>query len=343
MYTYDDSDTPDPDLTKFSIDHDRAYIIPVLKEILEINPRVTVMASPWSAPAWMKTSDYLTFGSLLPQYESAYANYLVKFLQAYRDEGIAIPFITVANEPEFEPVFYPGMKMTADQQTRLLRDDLAPALAAARLNTKVLVYDHNWNDTTFPLQVLSDPGAAAISAGVAFHCYAGSQQAAQDAVHAAIPSSKVIWETECSGGEWQGTRQQAFNDEASLVVNGSEHWSNATLLWNLALDPDNGPHFNGCATCRGMLTINGNTWQPEVDRDVLAQIGRWVPVGSVRVKSADTGTGLTSTAYRAKNGRVILLLHNQGAARTAAVTQGRARFTVDLPAGSLTTLRWAAS
>ena len=279
----DDTPEPDPDLTHFSIERDQAEIIPVLREILEITPDLEIIASPWSAPGWMKDSGSYLFGTLRPEYEPAYAAYLARFVESYHAEGIPVGWLTVQNEPAAIQFTYPSMMMDAAQQARFVRDHLGPALADAGLGTRVLVWDHNWCDARppggcvgsgpaqFPLEVLAVTDGVPPVAGTAFHCYGGDQAAANEAVHAAWPGLQ-IWQTECSGGTWQGSRDAAFGQTVRLVLDGWNHWASARPLWNLALDPSHGPHLGGCDTCRGVVTVDPvtATWSAEPDLDVLA-------------------------------------------------------------------------
>ncbi|HMQ25104.1 MAG TPA: hypothetical protein PKA98_03885, partial [Acidimicrobiales bacterium] len=189
-----DSPVPDAALTTFSIDRDRRWVIPVLREILTINPGIEIVASPWSAPAWMKNTRTLTWGELEEAYEGVYARYLVRFLEAYRAEGVDIGWLTVQNEPAVISTSTPSMVMTAHQQARILRDHLGPALVASGLPTRVLAWDHNWCDarppggcvgngsSPFPFEVIDRTGGGHPLGGTAFHCYGGDQAAANDAV-----------------------------------------------------------------------------------------------------------------------------------------------------------------
>lgn len=353
----DDSSTPDPDLTHFSIARDRAAVIPVLKEILAINPSIELVASPWSAPGWMKDSgNYLT-GRLLPQYEGAYARYLVKYLEAYRAEGIDIQRLTVQNEPLSIQVTYPSMIMEAPQQIRFLEQSLRPELAHSDLDTRVLVYDHNWCNVElpggcvgsgppqYPLSVLAAlPGTYPV-AGTALHCYGGDQIQANEAVHAAAPDLE-LWQTECSGGTWQGSRTDAFTSTVHLLLNDWNHWANASILWNLALDPAGGPHLGGCNGCRGVVTVDSTagTWTPEIERDVLATMSRFGPRGSgVLATTVTSSTGVEATAVCSPDRRAAAIVWNPGAATTASVRFGSLDVSVPLAAGSFVAVRAPAS
>ena len=147
----------DPTLADFSIAHDQAYILPVLQQALSINPDITIMATPWSPPGWMKTSGSMVGGTLNSGDYQVFADYLVKFIQAYDAAGVPISLISPQNEPEYSPSNYPGSTFTSTQEAGFIADDLGPAMQAAGLKTGILAYDHNWNDPSFPQTVLGDP------------------------------------------------------------------------------------------------------------------------------------------------------------------------------------------
>src|SRR5258708_23637694 len=192
----------DPNLTHFSIKHDEAYIIPVLKQALQVNPNIKIMATPWSPPGWMKSTDSMEGGVLNADAYAPYANYFVKFIQAYQAQGIPVYAVTVQNEPLYQPVGYPGMSMPADQEANFIANYLAPAFAQNHITTKILGYDHNWDVPSYPTTLLSNASTNAALAGTAWHFYAGAVEA-QTQVQNAYPG-KDTYETECAGGQWEG-------------------------------------------------------------------------------------------------------------------------------------------
>lgn len=345
-----DSETPDPDLNAFSIERDELWVIPVLREILAIHPNLEIIASPWSAPAWMKAPRSYMFGVLRREYEPAYARYLVRFVESYRSAGIPVRWLTVQNEPAAIQLDYPSMVMTAAQQARLVRDHLGPRLSEAQLPTRVLAWDHNWCDekpgigcrdsgpALFPLDVLAEVEGAAPFAGTAFHCYRGDQATAYETMHAVWPGLQ-IWQTECSGGEWQN---DPLADTARLVLTGWNHWANASMLWNLALDPTNGPHLGGCGTCRGVVTVDpeSGTWIPEVDRDVLATIARYGPKHSLVLETDVTqDAGILAAGVCSPSRRPAAIVLNAADATTATIRFGDLDLPIELRARSLTAVR----
>jgi glucosylceramidase len=343
-YSYDDVAAGEKDfkLEKFSIEHDRAYIIPLLKQALARNPNLKIVASPWSPPGWMKTSQSMIFGALLPEAYPAFANYFVKFIQAYEAEGIPIYAITMQNEPLNIPGNYPGMGMTAVEQAAFLRDHLGPALKAARLKTKVFVFDHNWDLIAYPISVLSDSKAAAFAAGTATHCY-GGVPTAQDELHSRFPE-KEIWMTECSGGEWQ--KGNLLEQQIRLIITSTRSWAQTVVLWNLALDQNHEPFLGGCTTCRGVVTVNHASSPaqvlPTVDFTALGHIGKFVKPGARRIESNSFGQGsLEDVAFQNRDGSIVLLVLNGSGASLPFNIAWKGEFaSYRLSPGAVATFVW---
>jgi glucosylceramidase len=343
-YSYDDlsAGQSDPELKHFSIQHDATYILPSVREAIAINPQIKVIGTPWSAPGWMKTSDAMVGGSLKDSAYASYAQYFVKFIQSYEAAGVPIYGITMQNEPLFTPKDYPGMDFPAEAQRKFLRDHLGPALAAANLHPKVMVYDHNWDHSEYPTTILNDPAAAKYTAGIAWHCY-GGDVAAQSTVHDRFPD-KETWETECSGGTWQKGNLLAVT--ARLIIESTRNWAKSVVLWNMALDQKNGPNTGGCDTCRGVVTLDTSKSPAiatkTVDYFALGQASKFVRPGAVRIASNSFGdTSLQDVAFQNTDGSIALMvLNNEATPRTFAVANLGESFTYTLPAGSLATFTW---
>lgn len=338
-YTY--ADQRAEDLSSFSIAHDEVYILPVLQAALTRNPGLQIMASPWSAPAWMKTNASLNGGELLPEYFSTFANYHVQFIQAYQAAGVPIKAITPQNEPQHRSDSYPTMFMTANDQLTFIRDYLGPALDAAGLDTQVMILDHNWNLTKYALDILSDPIARQYIAGTAFHCYEGDV-AQQALVQIAYPD-KGIWFTECSGGGWSTD----FGDNVSwnmqnLVIGNFRNWGRSLLLWNLALDQDSGPQNGGCADCRGVVTIDTETGAVTYNEEyyTLGHLSKFVDPGARRIESTafELG-GPQNVAFLNPDGTLTLVVHATQAA-VFRVQIGDQAFSYELPAQGTVTFKW---
>jgi glucosylceramidase len=348
LFSYDDmpAGQSDPTLANFSIAHDQAYILPVLKQALSINPSITIMATPWSPPGWMKTSDSMIGGTLNSGDYQVLADYLTKFVQAYDAAGVPIALITPQNEPEYSPSNYPGSTLTASQEASLIGDNLGPDLRKAGLSTKIIAYDHNWNDTTFPETVLGDPTAGPYTAGVAWHCYAGDPSA-QTTVHDAYPNKDTYF-TECSGSQ-SSNPANTFSDSLdwqteNLIIGATRNWAKTVTTWNMALDPSGGPSMN-CTTCTAAVTVDNSAGTATYNAEyyVLGQASKFVKPGAVRIGSNTFGSGnLEDVAFQNPDGSDALIALNADTsnAHTFNVDENGQYFTYTLPAGAVATFTW---
>jgi glucosylceramidase len=368
-YTYDDVPAGRTDfaLRHFSIAHDEAQILPLLRRARQLNPRLSVMATPWSPPAWMKTSGSLIGGRLIddPRIYDAYARYLVKFVRAYAAAGVPIDFLSVQNEPQNRnPSGYPGTDMPVRQEAAVIAA-LGPKLRAASPRTRILGYDHNWSthpadvestppgedpETDYPYRLLRT-GAAKWIAGTAYHCYSGDPSA-MTVLHEAFPH-KGIWFTECSGSHGpDDPPEQVFRDTLvwharNVIIGTTRNWAKSVVNWNIALDSTGGPHLGGCDTCTGLLTVRPDR---SVSRDAeyftIGHAAKFVRPGAVRIGSTSFGTTgwngqIMDVAFRNPDGSTALIVHNQNDdPRSFAVRAGDRQFEYTLPGGALATFTW---
>ncbi len=345
-YTYDDmpAGQVDPDLAHFSIEHDKAYIIPVLQAALKINPELKIIASPWSAPAWMKSSDSLLNGTLQKQYYEAYASYYVKFIQAYQAENIPVYAITPQNEPHYEPNSYPGMRLDSGDEAEFIKNHLGPAFAAAGIKTKILIWDHNWNEWKYPIEVLDDQQAKAYIGGSAFHCYAGIVLG-QQLVHEAHPDMDIYF-TECSSGAWIPTVGEGMKrDMKDLVIGATRNWAKTVIMWNLALDTSYGPHNGGCGNCYGFVTVDPKSesgFTFNYDYYAIGHASKFVFPGAYRIASSSFQfQNLESVAFKNPDGSKVLIVSNNSSTDKAfTVNFGDQAFSYALPSGSTATFTW---
>ncbi|WP_036708453.1 glycoside hydrolase family 30 protein [Paenibacillus pinihumi] len=343
IYSYNDlpEGQEDFELKQFSIDHDRDYIIPAVLEALSINPDIKVMASPWSAPGWMKTTGQMIKGKLRPECYSVYAQYFVKFVQAYEEAGIPIYAVSVQNEPGYEPKEYPGMLVSPSEEAEFIGKHLGPAFEKAGIKAKILCYDHNWDVPLHPLTVLSDPGASRYTAGVAWHVYGGEHEA-MSRVHEAFPD-KGVWFTEASGGSWIPPFRTAFLDQMKHVIRTTRNWSKSVVWWNIALDERNGPTVLSNSTCRGLVQINQQTKavKYELDYYTMGHISKFVKQGAHRIDSTMVRDQLESTAFRNPDGSTVLILSNRtDEERVIEINTGKGYTTYTLPGEAAVTLYW---
>ncbi|RSK33213.1 glycoside hydrolase family 30 protein [Hymenobacter metallilatus] len=337
VFTYDDAG-PDPTLANFSLAPDRRHLIPVLKEILAINPTIKILGSPWTAPLWMKTNNNSVGGSLRPEYYDAYARYFVKYIQGMKAEGITIDAVTLQNEPLYGGN-NPSMLMTAAEQANFIRDNVGPALRAAGLTTKIILYDHNLDVPEYPLSVLRDPLASQYVDGSAFHLYGGSIST-MSTVRNAFPGKNVYFTEMWTGGPGNFNADFKWHMD-NLIIGATRNWSRNVLEWNLAADQNYGPHTpGGCTTCLGAITINGNTVTRNSAYYTVAHAAKFVRPGSVRINTNVPGN-LQNVAFKNPDGRKVLLVLNTGSTSQTFDIQYRGKaVTTTLDAGSAGTYVW---
>ncbi|WP_051451878.1 glycoside hydrolase family 30 protein [Actinospica robiniae] len=382
-YTYDDmpSGQTDFELAHFSIQHDEAEILPLLRRARAINGDLRVIGTPWSAPAWMKTSGSLVGGELIdaPRYYEAYARYLTAFVEAYGDAGVPIYALTPQNEPQNRNPDVPGMHLGVEQARKLIQALGRRLRSAGRGHVRVIGYDHNWamhpddlaavpsgepTERDYPEALLADPETAQWIAGTAFHCYFGGAEA-QSALKNRFPFKDVYF-TECSGSRGSADSDaKAFSDTLrwharNVVIGATRNWARTVVTWNLALDPSGGPHANGYTDFSGLVTVEDDgRITPNAEYYALAHLSRFVRPGALCVSSETVETAETvesaedgsedvlSVAFRnpGPGGCLVVLVHNQGERErdVEVAATGAGSVVVTLPAGSLVTLELPAA
>lgn len=344
-YTLDDVPAGQTDypLAKFSIDPMRSDVMPMVKSALAVNPKLRVMASPWSAPGWMKSNDSLIQGTLRPEAYGAFSQYLGKFADAMEAEGLPLFALTVQNEPHFEPKDYPGMRVESAARAKFIGEYLGPLLVKRPTPVRILDWDHNWDEPQAPLQVLADPKARSYVAGVAWHCYAGDVSA-QAVVHAAYPDKETYF-TECSGGDWKPDWRETLPwYMRNLIIGTTRGWAKGVLLWNIALDENHGPHSGGCTDCRGVVTINSKTGEVTRNFDyyALAHASRFVRQGARRIESTTGVDSLETVAFQNSDDNSVALIVLNSAANSCrfSVSFGGKSFEHTMPGASVATFVW---
>jgi glucosylceramidase len=338
-FTYWDLEpgTVDHDLARFNLAVCDPEVVPVMQQILRINPTVKIIASPWTAPPWMKSNDSFIAGSLKPECYAAYARYFVKYVEVMRGNGIHVSAVTPQNEPH-NPKNEPSMVMTATEQAEFIKGHLGPALRKGAPETEILCWDHNCDEPDYPLAVLGDAGARAYIGGVAWHLYNGSPEA-MSKVWAHYPEKKVYF-TE----QWVSSHDDFMGalrwHTKNVIIGTLRNWSRTALEWNLASDPEFALHTpNGAVGALGGVTI-GDTIKRNPGYYLMAHAARFIRPGSVRVHSSEVDP-LPNVACLTPDSRMVMVVMNDadGAKRFRVQHQG-AWATLELGAGEVATLRW---
>jgi glucosylceramidase len=346
-YTFDESDQPDPELKKFSIDHDKAYILPVLRDARKVNPELFLFSSPWSPPGWMKSGGSMLGGAMRKHSYEPYAQYFLKFLEAYKAEGVPIDAVTVQNEVDADQDGrMPACLWGQEYEVEFVKSYLGPLLRKAGSPTKIWVLDHNYNLWGRAVDELSDPDAYEYIDGIAWHGYAGDVTA-MTRVHDAFPRKNAYW-TEGGPDITAPDYQTDFTQWAETFNGIFQNWARSITAWNIALDEKGKPNI-GPFSCGGVITIDNATHK--ITRSgqywAIAHYSRHVRRGARVIATNGVGTDAPNTAsvshvgFRNPDGSLVVVLANRGAEKRVQLVMGSSALEVDLPADSVHTLQWA--
>lgn len=338
---------------------DTQYVIPILKEILAINPDLKIMGTPWTAPRWMKVNNLTdlkpfnswTSGQLNPKYYADYGEYFVKWIKAMADNGIEIYSVTPQNEP-LNRGNSASMYMGWEEERDFVKNGLGPALKKAGLDTKVYAFDHNYNydnipsEQSYPTKIYGDPEVKEYLAGAAFHNYGGNKDELT-VVHNATPGMDLVF-TETSIGTWNdgknlGTR--LIDDMEQVALGTVNRWCKGVIVWNLMLDEERGPNRpGGCQTCFGAVDINRD--YTKLTRNshyyIIAHMSSVVQPDAVRIGTKGfTTNGLTYTAFKNPDSSYAVVMSNAKSEDIRlTLDDGTNHFSVTVPARSAVSLTW---
>lgn len=334
VFSYDDlpAGETDPELKKFSLAENQKALIPVLKKILKIDPKIKILGSPWSAPAWMKTNDSTEGGHLKQEYYHTYAQYFIKYIKGMAANGIRIDAITIQNEP-LNANNNPSMVMTAEEQDNFIKNDLGPAFKAAGIKTKIILYDHNADRPDYPLTILKDPKASIYVDGSAFHLYGGKIEALSE-VHNAYPDKNLYFTEEWVGAPGNLKKDMKFHIK-DIIIGATRNWCKNVIEWNLAADPHQQPHTpGGCTECLGAVTLNGDQVTRNPAYYIVAHAAKFVRPGSTRIES-NYLNDLPNVAFLTPSGQIVLIVYNDTAtAKKFVIRSGKRLLKSSLNSGA---------
>jgi glucosylceramidase len=346
VYSFDDSTEPDPELKKFSIDHDKKYILPMLREARKANPDLFLFSSPWSPPAWMKPNNSMLGGAMRKTSFAPYAQYFVKFLEGYKAEGVAIDAVTVQNETDAEQEGnMPACLWAQEQEMDFVKNHLGPALRKTGASTKIWVLDHNYSLWGRAIDELSDSGVYEYVDGIAWHGYVG-EHSAMTRVHAAFPQKNAYW-TEGGPDINQPDYETDYTKWAEAFNGILNNWARSITSWNIALDEKGKPNI-GPFSCGGLVTVEDGSHK--VTRSgqywAFAHYSKHVKVGA-HVFASDglgydgAGGSVSHAAFHNPGGSKVVTLANTGEQRRVQLVLGAKMLEIDVPADSVHTLEWA--
>ena len=339
VYSFDEGD-PDPDLSRFSIDHDRAYILPILREARAANPDLFLLASPWSPPGWMKPNNSMLGGCMHRSSMAVYANYFVKFLQGYESEGVPINSVTSQNEVDTEQDGrMPACCWPQEYEISFVREHLGPALRKNSMQTRIWLLDHNYDLWGRAICCLDSPGLTEFCNAVAWHGYVGAPDMMAK-VHQAHPTTEMYW---TEGGP-DLTAKDYLTDWCKwgeTFTGILRNWCRCIIGWNLALDENGKPNV-GPFSCGGTVTIN--TQSKAITRSghfwAMSHFSRSVRRGARRFESARGPAKVFHVAFENKDGEHTLIVTNPGPSKKIEIVASGASADVPLAENSITTLAW---
>jgi len=340
-YSFDDAPTPDPELKSFSIEHDRSYILPTLREASRTNPELFLFSTPWSPPAWMKAGGSLLGGSMRKQFFPSYAQYFVRFLEAYRDEGVTIRAVTTQNEVDTDQDGrMPAALWGQEYEAGFIKECLGPALHAAKLDTRIWLLDHNFDLWGRAMDMLSDPAVFDFVDGVAWHGYAGKPEA-MSRVHDRFPTKNAYW---TEGGP-DVTAPDYTTDWAKWSCTYAQvlkNWARCIVAWNLVLDEKGGPNI-GPFSCGGVVTLDSKTRKLTRSGQywAFAHYAKAVHRGARVIETKGAQSCLEHVAFANSDGSFVLVLTNTGDPLECECAFAGKSLPVKLPHNSVLTLQWS--
>ncbi len=347
LYSFDESSEPDPELKKFSIDHDKAYILPMLREARKTNPELFLFSSPWSPPGWMKPNGSMLGGAIRKSSFEPYARYFLKFLEDYKAEGIQIDAVTVQNEEDAEQEGnMPACLWAQEQEIEFVQSYLGPALRKAGAATKIWILDHNYSLWGRAIDELSVSEASEFIDGIAWHGYVG-EPSAMTRVHEAFPEKNAYW-TEGGPDIAQPDYQTDYASWAETFNGILRNWARSITAWNIALDEKGKPNI-GPFSCGGVVTVDSGTHKITKSGQYWAfshyskHIRRGAKVFATDGIGEGQGTAgaVSHTGFRNPDGTIVVVLANRGPEKRVQLALGSNALEFDLPADSVHTLHWS--
>ena len=346
VYSLDESNEPDPELKSFSIDHDKEFYLPILREARKLNPDLFLFSSPWSPPGWMKPNHSMLGGAMRKKSFDPYARYFVKFLEGYKAAGVDVNAVTIQNETDAEQEGNMSACLWAqEQEMEFAARFLSPAIRKAGLQTKIWILDHNYSLWGRAIDELSDPTVYEAVDGVAWHGYVG-EASAMTRVHDAFPKKHAYW-TEGGPDINQPDYQTDFTKWADQFNGILNNWARCITAWNVVLDEKGKPDI-GPFSCGGVITIDNATHKVTTSGQywAFAHYSKHVKRGAHVLPTnalGNTGQGseVSHSGFRNPDGSYVVVLANKGPERQVQLLNGDQELTIDLPADSVQTLHWS--
>lgn len=315
-YAYVEDET-DTEFKSFNIDRDRQYIIPVIKKAQQISKEpISFLASPWSPPAFMKTTDQMNHGGKLRlEYRQTWARYIAKYIKVYREEGIDISMITVQNEPEAVQT-WDSCIYTAEDEMIFVRDYLGPVFEEEGLeDIKIFIWDHNKERLYERTRdILKDKEANRLISGVGFHWYTGDHFEAVQLVREIYPDKELLFTEGCVEYSRFGATNEL--DKALMyahdMVGNFNAGMNGYIDWNMVLDAKGGPnHVGNFCDAPIMCTQGEDDYTKRLTYYYIGHFSKYVKIGAKRIATTKYTDGLDVVGFINPDGEKVIIILNK--------------------------------
>ena len=338
---------------------DKDQLFPILKEILAINPKIKILASPWTCPRWMKVNNLTdlqpynswTSGQLNPKYYQDYASYFVKFVQEMKKSGFNIDAVTVQNEP-LNRGNSVSLYMGWQEQADFIKTALGPQFAKNNIKTKIIVFDHNYNydnisdQQSYPAKIYADADATKYIDGAAYHAYGGEKEELMN-IHNAYPD-KNLYFTEMSIGSWNYSFEGDLMWSMREIGIGSlNNYCKNVIVWNYMLDENGAPNRpGGCTTCYGAVDINSSDYATLDKKShfyLISHLAKVIKPDAIRINvtSDKKMKDIYYTATKNTDGSYGIVIENDSdVTKTVTIHKDKKSFTYNCPAKSVISCKW---
>ena len=314
-YSYSNNES----LSDFNIDRDKKFIIPMMKKAFEKNKDIKMVASPWSPPAFMKSNKKLKHGGkLLDKYKNLWAEYLVKYLTAYKQEGINIDYMTIQNEPKAAQ-FWESCEYTSKEEQELIKNNIAPALKNNNIDTKLLIWDHNKERVVYRAkEIFDDPEVKDMVAGIGYHYYSGDYFENVKTFKEIYPDKLAIHTEGCTGYErlwFRKRRRRVPNAEiyAHDIIGDLNNGANGYIDWNMMLDYHGGPtHIHNQCNSPIMLNKKGDNYSKNLPYYYIGHFSRFIKPGAKRIAFSKFNDSLEVTSFKNPDESIAVVILNRG-------------------------------
>ncbi|WP_404330929.1 glycoside hydrolase family 30 beta sandwich domain-containing protein [Mesobacillus maritimus] len=332
----------DVDLKTFSIEREQKYVLPLIRDAVKARgEELTILSSPWSPPAWMKTNNEMNNGGKLkPEFYSIWALYYTKYIKAMESEGIPIWGITVQNEPEATQV-WDSCRYTAEEERDFVKNHLGPVMEKEGLGDKeIIIWDHN-RDVAYERAktILSDAEASKYIWGTGLHWYVSEEFENLSKVHEDFPDKHLIFTEGCIEGGVQLGAWHTGERYARNIMGDINNWLEGWIDWNIVLNEQGGPNHVG-NYCDAPVIADTKTGEIHYNSSFyyIGHFSKYIKPNAVRIAHELNHESLKAVSFQNEDGTIVAVVMNDAdKAETFTISLESQTADIELPEHSITT------